>query len=81
MARGWIPRMDIPLDEKTKIYWKRRPKGVTEYKRTYVRLAEEVTNDPEFPNSLYNEWGISEIQNCAEGFISSSALEDNIHSI
>ena len=73
MARGWIPRMDIPLIEKTKVYWKRRPKGVTEYKRTYVRLAEEVTNDPEFPNSLYNEWGISEIQNCAEGFVSSSA--------
>ena len=52
MARGWIPRMDIPLKEKTKVYWKRRPKGVTEYKRTYIRLAEEVVNDIEFPYNL-----------------------------
>lgn len=73
MARGWIPRMDIPLMEQTKVYWKRRPKGVTEYKRTYIRLAEEVTNDPDFPNYLHEEWGISEILNCADGFVSSSA--------
>ncbi len=73
MARGWIPRIDIPLEEKTKVYWKRRPKGVTEYKHTYIRLAEEVINDSEFPYDLQNEWGISEILSCAEGYVTSSA--------
>ena len=73
MARGWIPRIDIPLKEKTKVYWKRRPKGITEYQRTYIRLAEEVINDLEFPFSLREEWGISEIISCADGYVSSSA--------
>lgn len=72
MARGWIPRIDIPLVDKTKVYWKRRPKGTTEYRSTYIRLAEEVKNDPEFPNDISDEWGISEILATADGYISSS---------
>lgn len=73
MARGWIPRIDIPLIHKTKVYWKRRPKGVTEYKGTYASVALATVNDSEFPNSLRGWWGIDEIANCADGYVTSCA--------
>lgn len=73
MARGWIPRIDIPLKYKTKVYWKRRPKGTTEYKGTYVSLAEETVNDVDFPTGLRGKWGINEIVKCAEGEVTSCA--------
>lgn len=71
MARGWIPRIDIPLIYKTKVYWKRRPKGTTEYKGTYVSVAEEVVNDADFPTRLKGTWGIDEIVKCADGEVTS----------
>lgn len=73
MARGWIPKIEIPLINKTKVYWRRRPKGTTEYKRTYVMVAEDVIRDPEFPIKLRGEWGIDEILRCASGDVSSSS--------
>ena len=73
MARGWIPKIDIPLHNITKVYWKRRPKGTTEYKRTYVMVAEDVINDCDFPIILRGEWGIDEIIRCADGDVSSSS--------
>lgn len=73
MARGWIPRIDIPLIYKTKVYWKRRPKGTTEYKSTYISVAAETVNDAEFPMSLRGTWGIDEILNCADGYVTSCA--------
>lgn len=73
MARGWIPRIDIPLIYKTKVYWKRRPKGTTEYKGTYVSVAEETVSDTEFPIALRGKWGINEIVKCAEGEVPSCA--------
>lgn len=73
MARGWIPKIEIPLINKTKVYWRRRPKGTTEYKRTYVMVAEDVIRDPEFPIELRGEWGIDEILRCASGDVPSSA--------
>ena len=72
MARGWIPRVDLSLVEKTKVYWKRRPKGVTEYRSTYCRVAQEVINDLEFPFGLRGEWGIEEIISAADGYVKSS---------
>ena len=73
MARGWIPKVDISLDYKTKVYWRRRPKGTTEYKRTYIMVAGDVIRDPEFPFDLRGEWGIDEIIRCADGDVPSSA--------
>ena len=73
MARGWIPRIDIPLIYKTKVYWKRRPKGTTEYKGTYVSVAEDTVSDAEFPTVLRGKWGIDEIVKCAEGEVTSCA--------
>lgn len=71
MARGWIPRIDIPLKYKTKVYWKRRPKGTTEYKGTYVDVAEEAVRDVDFPVALKGTWGIDEIMKCADGEVTS----------
>lgn len=73
MARGWIPRIDIPLIRKTKVYWKRRPKGTTEYKGTYVSVAAETVNDAEFPMPLRGKWGVDEIVKCADGEVTSCA--------
>lgn len=73
MARGWIPRIDIPLIYKTKVYWKRRPKGTTEYKGTYVNVAEETVSDAEFPTALRGKWGLNEIVKCADGEVTSCA--------
>lgn len=73
MARGWIPKIDISLVNKTKVYWRRRPKGTTEYKTTYIMVAEDVVNDPEFPIELRGQWGIDEIVRCADGDVPSSA--------
>lgn len=72
MARGWIPKIEISLVDKTKVYWRRRPKGTTEYKYTYVMVAEDVVKDSEFPNDLSEEWGISEILKCSNGDVTSS---------
>lgn len=72
MARGWIPKIEIPLIYTTKVYWRRRPKGTTEYKRTYIMLAGDVIKDPEFPIDLSGEWGIDEILRCADGDVPSS---------
>lgn len=73
MARGWIPKIEIPLRDKTKVYWRKRPKGTTEYKHTYVMVAEDVINDPDFPTHLHGKWGIDEILRCADGDVPSSA--------
>lgn len=73
MARGWIPRIDIPLEYTTKVFWKRRPKGTTEYRGTYIRVAEEVVNDSTFPVNYEDSWGISEIISCANGYVPSCA--------
>lgn len=72
MARGWIPRIDVPSENATKVYWRRRPKGVTEYRGTYIRVAEDAISDPEFPVNLSENWGISEIINCSYGYVTSS---------
>lgn len=73
MARGWIPRIDIPLKDKTKVYWKRRPQGVTEYKGTYISVSMDVVADPEFSLLQGNTWGVGEILSCADGSVPSCA--------
>jgi hypothetical protein len=67
MARGWIPRIDTPLPEEIYYYRQRRPKGTSEYSATYNEVARKVINDPRFPISLTDNWGIQQITNCAEG--------------
>lgn len=66
MARGWIPRIDVALQNEIYYYRKRRPKGVTQYANTYVAVASLVMSDKRFPIDLSDNWGVKEIQNCAK---------------
>ena len=85
MARGWIPRIDVPTKSDVYYYRVRRPKGTSQYKDTYVEVAKLVRNDDRFPSSIKSNWGISEINRCADGKPSSSspsfwiAVRMNIH--
>lgn len=67
MARGWIPRIDVPLEKIVYYYKERRPKGVTAYASTYTRVARAVCSDDRFPHDLSENWGITQIQACAQG--------------
>lgn len=84
MARGWIPRIDVPLDKTIFYYKKRRPKGVSAYASTYIQVAQLAYSDFRFPHTL-NIWGIEQICSCAKGGAPSAspsfwiAVRMNIH--
>ncbi len=68
MARGWIPRIDVPLQKEVYYYRQRRAKGITAYATTYTIVANQAVNDPRFPKELRNtNWGITQIINCSLG--------------
>lgn len=67
MARGWIPRIDVPLQTEIYYYRQRRPKGVSQYSSTYNDVARAVVSDSRFPEELSDNWGILQIINCANG--------------
>ena len=69
MARGWIPRIDVPLRKIVYYYRKRRPTGVTAYAETYEEVAQLVISDKKFPAELEEaNWGIQQILDCSSGF-------------
>lgn len=67
MARGWIPRIDVPLERSVFYYRQRRPSGTSAYNDTYKVVAANVVKDDDFPVSLRGNWGIEQIENCAKG--------------
>lgn len=85
MARGWIPRIDVPTE--THIYYckERRPRGVTSYAGTYMLVAQEVKKHKDFPRDLDDVWGIQQIHSCASKYVPSSipsfwiSVRMNIH--
>ena len=85
MARGWIPRIDVALQESIYYYKKRRPQGVSAYASTYTQVAQLAENDSKFPNDLGYNWGIQQIRSCANGAAPSStpnfwiSVRMNIH--
>jgi phosphopantetheine adenylyltransferase len=85
MARGWIPRIDVALQDSIYYYKKRRPQGISAYAATYTQVAQSVVRDNRFPNDLENNWGIQQISTCAKGGAPSStprfwiAVRMNIH--
>lgn len=81
MARGWIPRIDVPLLESVYYYRERRAKRA--YVDTYKEVARKTVKDPKFPKDL-NCWGCSQIENCCKLPPSSSpnywiSVRMNIH--
>lgn len=71
MARGWIPRIDVPTGLSTFYYKLRRPQGTTAYSSTYNRVARQAVSDPKFPK--FSNWGIKQIIECAKGVNPSSS--------
>ncbi len=67
MARGWIPRIDVPLETQIFYYRKRRPKGISKYTDTYTLVAKKVVADNRFPKRMRKNWGVQQIENCANG--------------
>lgn len=65
MARGWIPRIDVPLQHEIFYYRERRPTGELTYSNTYKKVATLVLNDSRFPSNLKDVWGITQIKDCA----------------
>lgn len=72
MARGWIPRIDVPLADSVFYCRKRRPKGTHKYSDTYNAVAKMAIVRPNFPTDLNHNWGIQQIRSCA-GVASPSA--------
>lgn len=85
MARGWIPRIDIPILRGTYYYRVRRPKGTSAYKGAYILAAQKVIRDSRFPKNLDNSWGIQMVKACAYGNVFGStpsfwiSVRMNIH--
>ena len=73
MARGWIPRIDVALKDRIFYYRLRRPKGVSSYSTTYVKVANAVTSDSCFPVDYNEIWGLQQIKNCSLGIVPSSS--------
>lgn len=73
MPRGWIPRIDVALEKSIFYYRIRRPKGITAYSTTYIRVAQTTLADERFPMSDVGIWGIRQILDCSSGSIPSSA--------
>lgn len=73
MARGWIPRIDVPVYDSIYYYRHRRPPRMSAYKGTYAYVAGRAISDVRFPNGLDELWGISMIRSCAFGIVPSSA--------
>lgn len=72
MARGWIPRIDVPLEENIYYYRLRRPSKVSRYSSTYEEVAKLVMKDRRFPHHL-KVWGTDMIRQCAYDKVPSSS--------
>lgn len=73
MARGWIPRIDTPLERSIFYYKQRRPKGVSAYASTYIQVAQQTVRDSRFPKAIEDNWGVEQIRSCAKGGAPSSS--------
>lgn len=66
MSRGWIPRIDVPLQDC--IFYYRERRGNDDYSSTYRKVARDyIINEVRFPSYLDN-WGIEQIKLCADGY-------------
>lgn len=66
MSRGWIPRIDVPLQQE--VYYHRKRRGKSRgYSETYIDVAKNyIVPDERFPSQLLNNWGVNQIKLCAD---------------
>lgn len=67
MARGWIPRIDVPTLDGIFYYRFRKKDYGNDYARTYSAVAREVIADSRFPKDYSQNWGVNQIQICSDG--------------
>lgn len=72
MANGWLPKIDVALQDLVYYKRQRRPKGITAYSSTYETVARLATADSRFPLSQIDIWGIRQIVDCSMGSVPSS---------
>ena len=61
MARGWIPRIDVPL--KKSVYYCRQRRAGADYPETYKKVARQVMAESMYPYEL-DCWGTGQIDLC-----------------
>ena len=70
-GNGWVPRIDLPVNDRLIYFRDRRIKEFEEtYAPAYTRVAKKVVSHPSFKNAKGNSgecWGIKQIQLAAEG--------------
>lgn len=76
MTRGWIPRIDLTTstdDGGLTIHFERERRFDTEakinrdYADAYTSVAKKMLRIPSFPRNLQKNWGIEQIELCANG--------------
>lgn len=67
MAHGWVPRIDVPLQDSVFYFRERRPGKSTDYAPQYSKVARYVMADRDFPSDLDDNWGVQQIRNSAAG--------------
>ncbi len=65
MARGWIPRIDVPTP--SGIYYYRVRNKIKDYAATYSIVANKIVEDDKFPSHMSSNWGIKQILICKNG--------------
>lgn len=65
MARGWIPRIDVPTLEG--IYYHRLRNTIKDYSATYTLVAKKVVSDSRFPTNYNSNWGVRQIFSSKSG--------------
>jgi hypothetical protein len=68
MARGWIPRIDLPDLHNMNYQRQRREEGTTVYSPAYVKAAQEIIKRYPIPSYLEGNWGIEQIKRESSGF-------------
>ena len=71
MARGWIPRIDVPT--LSGIYYHRIRNKIKDYASTYTLVAKSVCADEKFPKNYNDNWGIKQILSSKNGNAPGSA--------
>lgn len=65
-SNGWTPRIDIPINGVSHIFYYRQKKGGMDYADVYVDVARKCLADVEFPNELVC-WGSHIVKSAASG--------------
>lgn len=69
-GNGWVPRIDVPTEDKLFYYRSRKRNHELTYADAYTRVAQSVINDQRYKNikrKIKDCWGIEQIELAADG--------------